>query len=62
MSYILNWTTGLPSLDVTECAAAMLEEAVEGYTAETLLHKDLMRIGKETLERKSEGQQKEQAE
>ena len=62
MSYVLNWTTGLPSLDVTECAAAMIEEAVEGYTTETLLHQDLMRIGKETLGRKKDGQQKEGAE
>ena len=48
-SYVLNWITGLPSMDVRECAAAMLKEAAEGFTAETLSHQDLLRIGREVL-------------
>ena len=52
LSYILNWFVGMPSLDVTECVAAMIEELVGGYTSETLEHRDLMRIGKDALEKK----------
>ena len=48
-SFVLNWAAGLPSVDVTEVAAAMLEQIIEGYSMDTLENKDLLSIGKEAL-------------
>lgn len=40
---------GLPREDVSEVAATLLRQAVEGIEKETVLNEDLVRIGREEL-------------
>lgn len=40
---------GLPILDVSEIAATLLQQAVNGIEQETLLTEDLVRIGQKAL-------------
>lgn len=40
---------GLPILDVSEIAATMLQQAINGIEKETLLNDDLVRIGQKVL-------------
>lgn len=46
----LKLTMGVPSVDVSDIAAAMLKEAVEGFTKETLENADLVAAGRKRLE------------
>ena len=39
---------GLPKIDVSEIAAALLDQAVNGFENDTLLNEDLIRIGQKT--------------
>lgn len=57
MSYVLSWTFGPPRIDVTECAAAMIEQVIEGYCQDTLGPKELSLIGREALAKKEGGSQ-----
>lgn len=40
---------GLPKVDVSEIAATLLEQAVNGIEKDTLLNEDLIRIGQKVL-------------
>lgn len=45
---------GLPKVDITEVAAALLESCISGFEKETLRNEDLVRIGqKAMMERKT---------
>jgi hypothetical protein len=39
----------LPKLDVSEIAAALLDQAIKGFEKDTLLNEDLVRIGRNAL-------------
>lgn len=47
---------GLPILDVSEIAATLLQQAVNGIEQETLLTEDLVRIGQKALAAENIGQ------
>lgn len=47
---------GLPILDVSEIAATLLQQAVNGIEQETLLTDDLVRIGQKALAAENIGQ------
>lgn len=47
---------GLPILDVSEIAATLLQQAVNGIEKDTLLHEDLVRIGQTALATEKVGQ------
>lgn len=42
---------GVPKVEVTEIAATMVDQVVNGFEKETLLNEDLVRIGSEVLQR-----------
>lgn len=44
----------LSTVGLEECAAAMLDQAVNGFEKETILNEDLKRIGKKVLEEQKE--------
>jgi hypothetical protein len=46
---ILSSVIGLPSLEVKEIAATLLDQVVNGFEKETLLNEDLVRIGQKAL-------------
>ena len=39
----------MPSVTVTECSAAMLDQVANGFEKEPLVNKDLIRIGRRVL-------------
>ena len=41
---------GLPKVEVSEIAAALIDQVVKGFEKETLLNEDLIRIGQKALE------------
>ncbi|KEY64521.1 hypothetical protein S7711_03588 [Stachybotrys chartarum IBT 7711] len=46
---------GLPKVDVTEVAAALLESCISGFEKETLLNEDLGRIGQKAMAERTTG-------
>jgi hypothetical protein len=49
VAFALRWTVSVPSVAVNECAAAMLDQAANGFEKEPLLNEDLVRIGQRVL-------------
>jgi len=45
-----NWV-GLPKIEVSECAAAMIDQVINGFEKEPLDNTDLVRLGRKALER-----------
>jgi hypothetical protein len=41
---------GLPKIEATELAAALLDQAINGLEKETLVNEDLVRIGQKALQ------------
>jgi hypothetical protein len=41
---------GLPKIEATELAAALLDQAINGLEKETLVNEDLVRIGQKVLQ------------
>lgn len=46
---------GLPKVDVSEIAATLLDQAVNGIDKDTLLNEDLVRIGQKALADQQKG-------
>lgn len=46
---------GLPTVDVSEIAAALLDQAIKGFEKDTLLNEDLVRIGQRVLADQQKG-------
>jgi hypothetical protein len=40
---------GLPTVDLSQIAATLLDQAVNGFEKDTLLNEDLVRIGQKAL-------------
>ena len=46
---------GLPTVDVSEVAAALLDQAIKGLEKDTLLNEDLIRIGQKVFADRQKG-------
>jgi len=46
---------GLPTVDVSEIAAALLDQAIKGIEKDTLLNEDLIRIGQKVFADRQKG-------
>jgi hypothetical protein len=53
MATVLKWTGVVTNVSVTEVAAAMLDQIINGYEKEPLQNDDLVRIGRKVLEERS---------
>lgn len=51
LATVLKYIMSLPSVDVKECSAAMLQEVVEGITKDLLSNEDLVETGRQELGR-----------
>lgn len=49
MAFAMRWTVGVPSVSVTECSAAMLDQVAKGFDKEPLENDDLVMIGRRVL-------------
>ncbi len=49
MAFAMRWTVSIPSVTVTECSAAMLDQVANGFDKEPLVNEDLVRIGRRVL-------------
>ncbi|KJZ75230.1 hypothetical protein HIM_05424 [Hirsutella minnesotensis 3608] len=54
-SNVGRYLIGLPEVQVSEIAATLLDQAVNGIEKDTLLNEDLVRIGRKTLETQKQG-------
>jgi hypothetical protein len=48
---VMRTLVGVPKVEVTEIAATMVDQVVNGFEKDTLLNEDLVRIGSEVLQR-----------
>lgn len=45
-----NWA-GIPKVELSECAAAMIDQVMNGFEKDPLNNADLIRLGRKALER-----------
>ena len=49
VAFAMRLAISMPSVTVTECSAAMLDQVANGFEKEPLVSKDLVRIGRRVL-------------
>ncbi|KIM96698.1 hypothetical protein OIDMADRAFT_131398 [Oidiodendron maius Zn] len=49
VAFVMKLALSMPSVTITECSAAMLDQVANGFEKEPLVNKDLVRIGRRVL-------------